>query len=365
MAEESTLTGSTGKTLGTLQLKTVMLDKGAIANLIASTASETIETVRGLITGMYVVKGNVADETAWAAITEPTVGDVYNMGYSGSLASGTYNTSGDWDGKFLKGDNLVYTSNGWDKLAASVDTSAFVDTVSAGTGIDVARQQGSSTVTVSLDATTQASLALADDSVQGVKLEGASSSLTPASGVVTIPNAVATGETGATNGLLTAADKAKIDNIPQAGTSTPEMDSGSGSAGTATTWSKSDHVHPSDTSRAPVDHKSTATTYGVGDSTNYGHVKLSDSTSDTAAAASGGTAATPKAVKDALDAAKSYTDQQTGTVDLSSRVKKATVLTALNTPSSTPTLPSGYDDLTVNQVLYAVYAGASENEAGS
>lgn len=60
--------------------------------------------------------------------------------------------------------------------------------------------------------------------------------------------------------------------------------------------------------KAPKSHASSATTYGAGTSSNYGHVKLSDSTSGTAAAASGGTAATPKAVKDALDAAKSYAD---------------------------------------------------------
>jgi hypothetical protein len=55
-------------------------------------------------------------------------------------------------------------------------------------------------------------------------------------------------------------------------------------------------------SKAPTNHASTATTYGKGTLTNYGHVKLSDSilsTSDTA----GGTAATPGAVKKAYDLA--------------------------------------------------------------
>lgn len=60
--------------------------------------------------------------------------------------------------------------------------------------------------------------------------------------------------------------------------------------------------------KAPKSHASTATTYGAGNASNYGHVKLSDATDGTAAAASGGTAATPKAVKDALEAAKSYAD---------------------------------------------------------
>lgn len=54
----------------------------------------------------------------------------------------------------------------------------------------------------------------ADSAIQGVKLNGASSAMTPDSNkVVTIPDAVATGTTGATNGLMTAADKQKLNGI--------------------------------------------------------------------------------------------------------------------------------------------------------
>lgn len=56
-------------------------------------------------------------------------------------------------------------------------------------------------------------------------------------------------------------------------------------------------------SGVPTNHATTATTYGKGTSSNYGHVKLSDSTSSTSSATSGGMAATPKAVKDAYDLA--------------------------------------------------------------
>lgn len=58
--------------------------------------------------------------------------------------------------------------------------------------------------------------------------------------------------------------------------------------------------------KAPTSHASTATTYGKATSSNYGHVKLSDSTSSTSGV-SGGIAATPAAVKavyDALNTAK-------------------------------------------------------------
>lgn len=54
---------------------------------------------------------------------------------------------------------------------------------------------------------------------------------------------------------------------------------------------------------APKNHAVSATTFGAGTSANYGHVRLSDATSSTSAAASGGTAATPAAVKAAYDLA--------------------------------------------------------------
>lgn len=113
-------------------------------------------------------------------------------------------------------------------------------------------------------------------------------------------------------GIMSAADKSKLDGIASgatansATTTTPKMD-GTAAVGSETAYAKGDHVHPTDTSRAPTSHASSATTYGTGTASNYGHLKLSDSTSSTTST-SGGTAATPKAVKDALDAAKSYAD---------------------------------------------------------
>lgn len=66
----------------------------------------------------------------------------------------------------------------------------------------------------------------------------------------TMSGAIAMGSnkiTGLANGTA-ATDAAAFGQIPTAGTSNPKMD-GTASAGSATTWSKSDHVHPTDTSR--------------------------------------------------------------------------------------------------------------------
>lgn len=54
--------------------------------------------------------------------------------------------------------------------------------------------------------------------------------------------------------------------------------------------------------KAPINHASTANTYGQGSSTNFGHLKVADSGSE---AASSGTAASPKMVADQINALKS------------------------------------------------------------
>lgn len=56
--------------------------------------------------------------------------------------------------------------------------------------------------------------------------------------------------------------------------------------------------------KAPTAHASAATTYGIGTSANYGHVKLSAATNSTSGADSG-IAASPSAVKAAYDLAAS------------------------------------------------------------
>lgn len=66
--------------------------------------------------------------------------------------------------------------------------------------------------------------------------------------------------------------------------------------------------------KAPLNHASTGTTYGVGDATNYGHLKLSDSVSSSNSTGNG-CAATPKAVKTAYDKAVSAYELADGKLD--------------------------------------------------
>lgn len=85
-------------------------------------------------------------------------------------------------------------------------------TYTAGEGIDISAQNEISAkvdgTSISVNANHELTTSAEANVIEGVKLDGAASVLTPdASKNVTIPNAVATGETGATNGLMSADDK--------------------------------------------------------------------------------------------------------------------------------------------------------------
>lgn len=138
--------------------------------------------------------------------------------------------------------------------------------------------------------------------LQGIQKNGTTVSITNKIANITVPTK--TSDITNDSGFITSAD------VPEgavASTTTPKMN-GTAAVGTQTAFARGDHVHPVDTSRAPINHASTAATYGAGSDTNYGHVKLSDATDGTATAATGGIAASPKAVADALQAAKDYAD---------------------------------------------------------
>lgn len=87
-------------------------------------------------------------------------------------------------------------------------------------------------------------------------------------------------------------------------------------------------------SKAPTSHASSATTYGTGSSTNYGHVKLSDSTSSTSGV-SGGIAATPAAVKAVNDSLSSNVSSLQSSIDGKAPTSHASSDTTYGTGSST------------------------------
>lgn len=73
--------------------------------------------------------------------------------------------------------------------------------------------------------------------------------------------------------------------------------------------------------KAPTNHASGATTYGVGNATNYGHLKLSDSTASVSSTGSG-IAATPKAVKTISDTLSTeISDRQAADDELKGKIE--------------------------------------------
>lgn len=92
------------------------------------------------------------------------------------------------------------------------------------------------------------------------------------------------------DGFLSSTLFTKLSNIATGATkndpspNNPVMD-GTAAKGSETYYARGDHVHPTDTSRAPTSHKSSATTYGVSDASNYGHA-MATTTSPKAPAAS-------------------------------------------------------------------------------
>ena len=108
------------------------------------------EAIASALTNVYEIKGSatIAQLSITAGsgnITAPSVGDVYNVSDSGTIKCQYKSTSSGyeviaWDGTspatsgyttlslsgIIAGDNVVWTSAGWDKLAGTIDLSGYL-----------------------------------------------------------------------------------------------------------------------------------------------------------------------------------------------------------------------------------------------
>lgn len=172
----ATYTTTGGAEFGNIPLDTLMVDKDAVVEIVSGSASGVVDTVSGMIA--------TAISTAWKAggskaptdltsalLVAANEGKVYNMS-----ASGTTDTN------FIEGSGKPYT---------------------AGTDIAVINDGTASSPVYKFNV-----LAVQDGSV--VK---SVNGYTPTNGAVTIPNAVASGQTGAKDGLMSSGDKYKLNNI--------------------------------------------------------------------------------------------------------------------------------------------------------
>lgn len=149
------------------------------------------------------------------------------------------------------------------------------------------------------------------------QLDGYHAAITPAANTVAVRNASGVLEDSITGNAATASSAATLSQ-------TLPVNKG-GTGATTSEEARSNLGVP------PTSHASTSTTYGVGDSTRYGHLKLSDAT-DSASGVSGGVAATPaavKAAKDAADAAQSAANNAQSSAD-AAMTKASTLATSSN-----------------------------------
>lgn len=109
-----------------------------------------------------------------------------------------------------------------------------------------------------------------------------------------------TGRVTAVDGRVTAVEGAANKNETGIASLDTRMDAAEGDITEA--QNDIDGLQTAVNQKAPINHASTANTYGQGSSTNFGHLKVADSGS---AAASSGTAASPKMVTDQINALKS------------------------------------------------------------
>ena len=147
------------------------------------------------------------------------------------------------------------------------------------------------------------------------QLDGYHAAITPAANTVAVRNA---------SGLLEDSIAGNAATASSAATLSQTLPVNKGGTGATTS-----EAARSNLGVPPTSHASTSTTYGVGDSTRYGHLKLSDA-ANSSSGVSGGVAATPaavKAAKDAADAAQSSANNAQSSAD-AAMTKASTLATA-------------------------------------
>ena len=277
------------------------------------TAAGVDKAISDALVGGYKIKGNatvaelntLAPSVAQASATLK-VGDTYNLTTAGTLAAMATTE----DASVVKGDNVVWTEDGWDLNRGLVDMTVKQDKITAS---GLLKGDGSGGVTAAVAGT---------DYVAPVSGKGLS-----------------------TNDYTTA-DKTKLDNIAEKanlGFSSVQIEDSTGAPIGG---------------RAAIEFNSLLTIRGKknvtlsnsgadvelsvadGSASTAGVVKLSDATDGTAAAASGATAATPKAVAAALSAAKTYANTVKGDANVIEGVKLDGASGNLTPSSKVVTIPN-------------------------
>ncbi len=179
-------------------------------------------------------------------------------------------------------------------LSAAQDLAEITDALQA--GLDAKAPQN--------HASTQATYGIGNAASYGhVRLSDATdSTLGEPSGVAATPTAVRSAYDAAREAKSRADDAYARADDAYTSADAAGLDASNAQNTAAAAQATADAAMAAAEASAPKNHAVSATTFGAGTSANYGHVRLSDATGSTSAA-SGGTAATPAAVKAAYDLA--------------------------------------------------------------
>ncbi len=265
----ATYTTTSGAALGNIPLSTLMVDKDAVVSIVSGSASGVVDTVSGMISS--------AISTVWKA-----GGSVAASG-SGALV---YKSGTTWTAPLLVSGNegkVYHLSEDYDITS---DTAGFFK---EGSGTHI---EAGTDVAVIAHPTVQGGyiydvLAVTDSSV----VKSINNSWTPTNGNVTIPTAVASGQTGATDGLMSSGDKHKLNNIAAGAEVNQNAFSKiavSGVTGTGDASSKTDTLTlvPGSNVTMTRDGKSvTINATGAPESSGFAHVTIGSVTIDADSAA--------------------------------------------------------------------------------
>ena len=264
----------------TTQIATTAFVQTAVSNLVDS-APETLNTLNELSSAL-------GDDPNFATTVATQPGNKVDKVSGKGLSTNDYTTADK-------------TKLGGIATGAEVNQNAFSNVVVGST-------------TISADSKTD-SLTLAAGSNVTITPDATNDKITISSSHPTISKSTNTTSTASPSagGTFTAIDSVKTDSnghVTTVNTKTVTLPStsvtvDSALSSTSTNPVQNKVVNTALTSKAPKSHASTATTYGAGTASNYGHVKLSDSYTTSAGAASASVAASSKAVYDCYTALNS------------------------------------------------------------
>ncbi len=295
-----------------------------------------------------------ADELAFTASDNSTAELIYagsktmqlldNLEADGYLQGANVYATSKIGGRSGAVANLQYVN-----IKSTCDISALVDSaMSASSTNPVQNKAITEALRLKADSTDIQSIQTDITNLNNNKAPKASPALT---GTPTAPTAAA--GTNTTQIATTAFVKAAIDAIPGVDLSayaklaspafTGIPTAPTAAAGTNTTQiATTAFVSTAISGRAQTNHATSATTYGVGNASDYGHLKLSDLTASSSST-SDGVAATPNAVRVGIADAKGYTDTklngvgqiygETGTKSVSSGTSYVDITDSMTLPA--------------------------------